>query len=116
MGFLGQIAAKLNAMQNYTVEDLRQLPPRLIRLHFSVVLERTVAELHGISCLALEEVAPPKKADRLIQEFRAESPDLRGACRGPVHLRYPRGREVACSEKCGRRIAVIRHDKCIPGN
>lgn len=56
-----RIAAKLNAMQIHTVEDLRRTSPRSIRTHFSVVLERTVAELQGLSCLALEDVAPPKK-------------------------------------------------------
>jgi DNA polymerase V len=33
----------------------------LIRRRFSVVLERTVRELRGLSCLALEEVAQPKQ-------------------------------------------------------
>jgi len=56
-----RIAAKLNAMNIHTVEDLRRVSTNFIRLHFSVVLERTVAELQGISCLALEDVAPPKK-------------------------------------------------------
>ncbi len=56
-----RIAAKLDAMDIRTVEDLRRASPKAIRLHFSVLLERTVAELQGISCLALEDVAPPKK-------------------------------------------------------
>lgn len=56
-----RIAAKLSEMNIHTVEDLRRVSPKAIRLHFSVVLERTVAELQGISCLALEDVAPPKK-------------------------------------------------------
>jgi DNA polymerase V len=56
-----RIAAKLDAMGIGTVEDLRRASPRLIRLRFSVVLERTVAKLQGISCLSLEEVAPAKK-------------------------------------------------------
>ncbi|SMP51849.1 Y-family DNA polymerase [Noviherbaspirillum suwonense] len=56
-----RIAAKLDAMNIRTVENLRRASPKAIRLHFSVVLERTVAELQGISCLALEDVAPPKK-------------------------------------------------------
>ena len=60
-GVGSRIAAKLNAMQIHTVEDLRRVAPRFIRTHFSVVLERTVVELQGISCLALEDVAPPKK-------------------------------------------------------
>jgi DNA polymerase V len=56
-----RIAAKLDGMGIRTVADLREASPKAIRMHFSVVLERTVAELQGISCLALEEVAPPKK-------------------------------------------------------
>ncbi|MBC7944904.1 MAG: DNA polymerase V subunit UmuC, partial [Burkholderiales bacterium] len=32
-----------------------------MRDRFSVVMERTVMGLRGVSCLALEEVAPPKK-------------------------------------------------------
>lgn len=60
-GVVQRIAAKLDGMGIRTVADLRGASPNAIRLHFSVVLERTVAELHGISCLTLEEVAPPKK-------------------------------------------------------
>jgi DNA polymerase V len=56
-----RIAAKLDGIGIRTVADLRQASPKAIRMHFSVVLERTVAELQGISCLSLEEVAPPKK-------------------------------------------------------
>lgn len=56
-----RIAAKLSGMNIHTVEDLRRAHPKSIRLHFSVVLERTAAELQGISCLTLEDVAPPKK-------------------------------------------------------
>jgi DNA polymerase V len=32
----------------------------MIRLHFAVMLERTVVQLQGMACLALEDVAPPK--------------------------------------------------------
>lgn len=56
-----RIAGKLEGLSIRTVEDLRRASPKMIRLHFSVVLERTVAELQGVSCLALEDVAPPKK-------------------------------------------------------
>jgi len=56
-----RIAARLAAMHIHTVEDLRRASPKAIRLQFSVVLERTVAELQGNSCLALEDVAPAKK-------------------------------------------------------
>ena len=44
-----------------TVKDLRNSSVSRIKKEFNVVLARTVAELNGESCLALEEVAPPKQ-------------------------------------------------------
>jgi DNA polymerase V len=44
-----------------TVKDLRYVSISRIKKEFNVVLARTVAELNGESCLALEEVAPPKQ-------------------------------------------------------
>lgn len=56
-----RIEARLADMGIETVEALRRADPSRIRAHFSVVLERTVRELNGVSCLALEDVAPPKQ-------------------------------------------------------
>lgn len=56
-----RIGAKLRAMGINTVQDLKEAPPSCMRVHFGVVLERTCNELRGISCLELEEVAPPRK-------------------------------------------------------
>ncbi|GGI16482.1 Y-family DNA polymerase [Oxalicibacterium faecigallinarum] len=44
-----------------TVQDLRNADPKRLRERFGVVMERTVNELQGVSCLALEEVTPPRK-------------------------------------------------------
>ena len=44
-----------------TVFDLKQSDPKTIRKYFNVVLERTVRELNGESCLELETVLNPKK-------------------------------------------------------
>lgn len=56
-----KIAQRLDEMGIRTVEQLRTADTELIRRRLSVVLERTVRELRGLSCLALEEVAPPKQ-------------------------------------------------------
>ena len=56
-----RISAKLRAMGINTVQDLKDAPSSAMRAHFGVVLERTCNELRGISCLELEEVAPPRK-------------------------------------------------------
>ena len=56
-----RISKKLEAMGIKTVLDLADTDIRFIRKHFNVVLERTVRELRGESCLELEEFAPVKQ-------------------------------------------------------
>lgn len=60
-GVGSKIEARLANMGITTVLQLREADPDLIRSKFSVVLERTVRELRGVSCLDLEEVAPDKQ-------------------------------------------------------
>jgi DNA polymerase V len=52
---------KLRNMGINTVQDLRRTPPKLIRAHFSVVMERTATELQGIPCMDIEDIPPAKK-------------------------------------------------------
>jgi len=56
-----QIKARLDAMGIQTVRQLRDANAENIRARFSVVLERTVRELRGESCLELQEVVPDKQ-------------------------------------------------------
>ena len=56
-----RIARRLNAMGIDTVLDLRNASIKEVRAQFGVVMERTCNELRGISCLDLEDVAPPKQ-------------------------------------------------------
>jgi len=56
-----RISKKLTAMGIETVRDLADTHIAVIRKHFNVVLERTVRELRGEPCLALEEFAPAKQ-------------------------------------------------------
>lgn len=60
-GVGGRIAHRLGALGIRTVLDLKRAPPKDLRRQFSVVLERTVAELNGIPCLELEAIAAAKK-------------------------------------------------------
>lgn len=60
-GVGSRLARGLAGMGIRSALDLRRASPREIRRRFSVVLERTVAELNGDSCLSLEEVAPPRQ-------------------------------------------------------
>ncbi|SPX51718.1 UmuC [Klebsiella pneumoniae] len=56
-----KLSGKLNIMGISTALQLAQTSPSFIRKHFSVVLERTVRELQGESCISLEEAPPPKQ-------------------------------------------------------
>ncbi|TXT29807.1 MAG: rumB [Rhodocyclaceae bacterium] len=53
-----KISAKLEAMGILTVRQLHDADAETLRKRFSVVLERTVRELRGVSCIDLEEVVP----------------------------------------------------------
>lgn len=56
-----RLAKRLRDMGIHRALDLADADSDLIRKKFSVVLQRTVWELNGRSCLGIEEVAPPKQ-------------------------------------------------------
>lgn len=56
-----KIAARLAAMGIKNVRQLHDADAETLRHRFSVVLERTIRELRGISCLDLEEVVPDRQ-------------------------------------------------------
>lgn len=60
-GVGNRIAKKLKVMGITTALQLSLTSPTFIRKNFSVVLERTVRELNGESCISLEEAPPPKQ-------------------------------------------------------
>ncbi|HEK2766164.1 TPA: hypothetical protein SMT63_003620 [Proteus mirabilis] len=56
-----KISNRLNAMGIVTALDLARAETTMIRKTFGVVVERTVRELNGESCIELEEVAKTKE-------------------------------------------------------
>jgi len=72
-----RISKKLNAMGISTAKDLSEQSTWIIRKHFNVVLERTVRELRGESCLALEEFAPTKQQIVCSRSFGSRITDYR---------------------------------------
>jgi DNA polymerase V len=56
-----RISKKLNAMGIENALQLANSSTWVMRNHFNVVLERTVRELRGESCLALDEFSPTKQ-------------------------------------------------------
>lgn len=56
-----RLALRLQSMGINSALDLAKANPKNIREQFSVVVERTVRELNGESCISLEEAPPTKK-------------------------------------------------------
>jgi DNA polymerase V len=60
-GIGSRLSVKLNQLGILTVLDLKRAHSRTLRDKFSVVMAKTIAELNGIACIGLEQVAPPKQ-------------------------------------------------------
>ncbi|MBV2129219.1 translesion error-prone DNA polymerase V subunit UmuC [Rheinheimera sp. SM2107] len=60
-GIGGKLTKRLQQLGINTALQLADAAPAYIRQHFSVVVERTVRELNGESCLELEQIAATKK-------------------------------------------------------
>lgn len=71
-----KLSAKLEAMNVATAWDLAQQEPAFMRKCFSVVVEKTVRELRGESCLALGESAEPKQMIACSRSFSERVTDL----------------------------------------
>lgn len=70
------IGARLQAIGVHTVLDLKRADPTMIRREFSVVLQRTVYELRGVSCIPLETMAAAKQQIMCSRSFGEPVHDL----------------------------------------
>ena len=68
-GIGSRLAARLKTFGIVTALDLKRADPKFIRARFSVVVERTVLELRGTPCLALEMTVPPQKGIMVSRGF-----------------------------------------------
>lgn len=64
-----KIWAQLESIGVSNALQLANLDPSLVRKRWSVMLERTVRELQGQSCISLEDVAPPKQQIACTRSF-----------------------------------------------
>ena len=71
-----RINERLVAMGIRTVRELRDVDTETLRSEFSVVVERTVRELRGISCLDMQEIAPDKQQIMSSRSFGQPVHDL----------------------------------------
>jgi len=80
-----RIGKRLNAMGVMTAKDLADQSTEAIRKQFSVVMERTVRELRGESCLELESMTPVKQQIMCSRSFGSRISD------------YDQMREAVCA-------------------
>lgn len=67
-----KLTEKLITMKIETVEDLRIANPNRMRQQLSIVVERTVKELNGISCIELDEANTPRQQIMVSRSFGRE--------------------------------------------
>ncbi|WP_028536352.1 Y-family DNA polymerase [Paludibacterium yongneupense] len=120
-----RLGEQLGALGIKTALDLKRADPGRIRRRFSIVLERTVAELNGISCLNLDDVAPPRQqilSSRSFAQRISELPALRAAVthhatRAAEKLRTQGSRCALIGVSLGTHPAAggeARHWACLP--
>lgn len=87
-GVGGKLTKRLNELGIHTALQLADASPKMLRRQFSVVIERTVAELNGEACLALEDVVANKKeivSSRAFSERITELSHMQQAVSEYVH-------------------------------
>lgn len=68
-GVGSRIGKQLNAAGIQTVLDLKRLDPATVKRNWSVVLERTVRELNGVSCFSMDNIPEPKQQIACTRSF-----------------------------------------------
>lgn len=92
-----------------TVLDLASTPSKSLRQMFSIVMERTVLELQGVSCMELAEVPVSKQqivASRSFVEKITELSDLKEAMAKYVQDTFHRLRSDG--SLCGCLVAFVQ--------
>ena len=106
------LSRRLNQVGIYSAYELAQANIRFIRKKFSVVLERTVRELRGESCIQIDDHSAPKKQIVVSRSFRTKVESLSAlkplisnfAVRAGEKLRYEK-------QKCAQVSVFISTSK-----
>ncbi|KMN49749.1 DNA polymerase [Chromobacterium violaceum] len=106
-GIGGRLTEKLGAMGITTALDLKRADPRRIKRQFSVVVERTVQELNGVSCLVLEDVAPTKQQIIASRSFSEKVTDLATLAASVAH-HAARGAEKLRQQRSVAKLVAVQ--------
>lgn len=75
-GIASRMAARLADINVHTGWDLATSNPKWVRKRCNVNIERTIHELNGVSCLALEDMPAPKKQIYCTRSFGKKATEL----------------------------------------
>lgn len=75
-GVGSRIGRRLADLNIHSVWDLASSSPKALRKQFSVNIERTINELNGVPCIALEEAPPNKKQIYCTRSFGEKPTEL----------------------------------------
>ncbi len=101
-GIGSRTASKLNQSKIESAWDLARQPVKHIQSRFNVLVARTVMELNGIPCLALEEIAPEKQQIVCSRSFSRRLTQYHELC-------------AALSEFCSRTAEKLRNQHSMAG-
>lgn len=104
-----RISKKLKLMNIHSALDLANQPAKLMRKQFSVVLERTINELNGTSCLSWDDVKQKKKevySTRSFGERISDAHSLRAAFAAHCNIV---ARKLRKQDSLAKRIVIFAH-------
>jgi DNA polymerase V len=101
-GIGSRITSKLNGKGIHTAYDLSKIDVNWAKSNFSVVLQRTIYELQGLSCIPLELVVPDKQNIASQKSFGTFQTEI-----GPI--------AEALANYTARVSEKLRKQKCVAG-
>jgi len=106
-GIGSRLGKKLKSMQINTAWDLACQNPKAMRRMFSVVVERTVSELNGITCLSWDEVKQDKKEIYSTRSFGERVTDLTTLKSALVTHAAIVGRKLRRQQSLTKRVVIF---------
>ncbi|SBS30535.1 DNA polymerase IV [Marinomonas aquimarina] len=101
-----RLSKRLQEQGIHTALDLADTDPKLVRREYSVVLERTIRELNGISCLSLESLPATKKQILCSRSFGSRITE-RAQLKEAIAKYVTRAAEKLRAEGCLARVLQV---------
>ncbi|RDH41306.1 translesion error-prone DNA polymerase V subunit UmuC [Zooshikella ganghwensis] len=102
-----RLSKRLNAQGIMTALDLANTDPKTIRKGFSVVLERTVRELNGESCIDLEEIVPAKQQIVCSRSFGSRIMTINAMREAVSEYASRAGEKLRGQKRCAKVVSVF---------